>query len=160
MRVFDETKTNELTEYDLKKGYLRADKIITPIPEVPAITVEQKAEELTAEGKEVIEINGNLYEVTAKYDVGRTVSRIRETPAVPAHDDVEEIAVYIPYTEDELEKIKEQKYPLLVESYIRERYSLSAELAILRQRDSKPEEFEEYNAYAEECKARAKNELN
>lgn len=28
--------------------------------------------------------------------------------------------------------------------------------ALLRQRDTKPEEFEEYNAYAEECKKRAK----
>ena len=40
-----------------------------------------------------------------------------------------------------------------IERLIRCRYSLSAELAILRQRDAKPEEFEAYNAYAEECKA-------
>lgn len=46
-----------------------------------------------------------------------------------------------------------------VDRLIRRRYSVSAELAILRQRDSKPEEFAEYNAYAEECKARAKREF-
>ena len=40
-----------------------------------------------------------------------------------------------------------------IEKLIRERYSLSAELAILRQRDEKPDEFKAYNAYAEECKA-------
>lgn len=53
-------------------------------------------------------------------------------------------------------KRKAVEYSTLVERYIREKYSLSAELAILRQRDSKPEEFAEYNAYAEDCKARAK----
>jgi hypothetical protein len=57
-------------------------------------------------------------------------------------------------------KAEAAKYPALVERYLRERYTLSAELAILRQRDSKPDEFAAYNAYAEECKARAKAELN
>ena len=49
-----------------------------------------------------------------------------------------------------------QDYGELVESLIRRKYSLSAELAILRQRDSKPVEFAEYNAYAEQCKAEAR----
>ena len=53
----------------------------------------------------------------------------------------------------------ERDYIAYVDELIRERYSVSAELAILRQRDSKPEEFAEYNAYAEECKKRAKEEL-
>lgn len=51
-------------------------------------------------------------------------------------------------------------YPQLVENKIRTRYSVSAELAILRQRDTKPEEFAEYNAFCESCKAEAKTELN
>ena len=42
---------------------------------------------------------------------------------------------------------------------IRDRYSLSEELAILRQRDEKPNEYAEYNAYVEECKAAAKAEI-
>lgn len=42
---------------------------------------------------------------------------------------------------------------------IRARYTMDDELAILRQRDSKPEEFAEYNAYCEECKQKAKEEL-
>lgn len=50
-------------------------------------------------------------------------------------------------------------YPNLVENKIRTRYSVSAELAILRQRDTKPEEFAEYNAFCELCKAEAKTEL-
>lgn len=39
---------------------------------------------------------------------------------------------------------------------IRKRYSINQELAILRQRDSKPDEFVAYNAYVEECKAEVK----
>lgn len=51
-------------------------------------------------------------------------------------------------------------YPQLVEDKIRTKYSLSAELAILRQRDTKPEEYAEYNAFCELCKVEAKTELN
>ena len=54
---------------------------------------------------------------------------------------------------------QESDYIDYVDKLIRARYSVSAELAILRQRDVKPEEFAEYNAYAEECKKRAKEEL-
>lgn len=61
----------------------------------------------------------------------------------------------------ELAKIKTTiDYPQLVENKIRTKYSVSAELAILRQRNSKPEEFAEYNAFCELCKAEAKNALN
>lgn len=48
-------------------------------------------------------------------------------------------------------------YEERVEQLIRERYSLSAELAIQRQRDTKADEFNEYYAYCEECKIKAKN---
>lgn len=50
-------------------------------------------------------------------------------------------------------------YEERVEILIRQRYSISAEFAILRQRDTKPEEFAEYNSYAEQCKAKAKEIL-
>ena len=38
-------------------------------------------------------------------------------------------------------------------SRIREVYSVDDELAILRQRDTKPEEFAQYNAFVEQIKA-------
>lgn len=50
-------------------------------------------------------------------------------------------------------------YGRLVNSLIRERYTQWDELAILRQRDEKPEEYAAYNAYCEECKAMAKAEM-
>ena len=43
-----------------------------------------------------------------------------------------------------------------IEKLIRLHYSMSDELAILRQRDEKPEEFAAYHDYAEECKRAVK----
>ena len=54
---------------------------------------------------------------------------------------------------------KDRLYPNLVSRLIRERYSVDDEMAILRQRDTKPEEYETYNAFCEECKAKAKAEI-
>ena len=54
---------------------------------------------------------------------------------------------------------KDRLYPNMVSRLIRERYSVDDEMAILRQRDTKPEEYETYNAFCEECKARAKAEI-
>jgi hypothetical protein len=60
-------------------------------------------------------------------------------------------------------EVRPQSWEKLYESEIirriRERYTVNQELAILRQRDTKPEEFAEYNAYVEQCKAEVKKEL-
>lgn len=48
-------------------------------------------------------------------------------------------------------------YEELVELFIGERYTFGAELALHRQKDTKPEEYAAYDAYCEECKLRAKN---
>lgn len=50
-------------------------------------------------------------------------------------------------------------YEERVVELIRQRYDINAELAILRQRDVKVDEFNEYNAYCEECKLQAKEEV-
>lgn len=51
-------------------------------------------------------------------------------------------------------------YEMRVIQKIRERYSINQELAILRQKDTKPTEFAEYNAFVESCKAEVKREMN
>lgn len=51
-------------------------------------------------------------------------------------------------------------YEVLVERFIRESYTISEELAVQRQRDSKPEEFKAYNDYCEHCKNKARKLLN
>lgn len=53
----------------------------------------------------------------------------------------------------------ETAYKAAVERLIRERYTVADELGILRQRDTKPQEFAEYNAFAEACKAQARAEI-
>ena len=50
-------------------------------------------------------------------------------------------------------------YEHRVQQSIRERYSVDDELAILRQRDTKPDEFAAYYEYAEQCKAQAKKQM-
>ena len=53
----------------------------------------------------------------------------------------------------------ESLYHELVEEKIRLRYTVGEELAVVRQRDRKPQEFAEYDRYCEECKREAKEEL-
>lgn len=50
-------------------------------------------------------------------------------------------------------------YEQRVQQSIRERHSVDDELAILRQRDTKPDEFAAYYEYAEQCKAQAKKQM-
>lgn len=51
-------------------------------------------------------------------------------------------------------------YVSLIVALIRQKYSVNDELAILRQRDSKVEDFNAYNTFAEECKVIAKQFFN
>lgn len=53
----------------------------------------------------------------------------------------------------------EQRYVYKVRELIGEKYAIEDELAIQRQRDTDPEKFNEYFAYCEECKARAREAL-
>lgn len=55
--------------------------------------------------------------------------------------------------------VVDKVYPVLVQELINEKYSIYDELAIQRQRNTKKAEFNEYNAYCEDCKARAKELL-
>ena len=56
------------------------------------------------------------------------------------------------------QKQDNEEYENKIVSLIRKKYNVNQELAILRQRDTKPEEFTEYNEYVEQCKAKVKNE--
>lgn len=64
----------------------------------------------------------------------------------------------------ELERMEAQTKPTMsydeaVDAEIRKRYSVSQEFAILRQKDEKSEEYAEYYAYCEECKAIVKKNM-
>lgn len=56
------------------------------------------------------------------------------------------------------EKERIDNYKKSIVKLIRQRYSLNDELAIQRQKDTKPNEFAEYNAYCEQCKQQVKND--
>ena len=63
---------------------------------------------------------------------------------------------YIEMTPEEIAELeliaeKSNRKEIII-SAIRERYSINDEIAILRQRDSKPEEFEEYFNFVEGVK--------
>lgn len=51
-------------------------------------------------------------------------------------------------------------YENKVVELIRQKYTLSQELAILRQQETKPEEYQAYYQYCEQCKAQAKIQYN
>ena len=48
------------------------------------------------------------------------------------------------------------EYENKIVALIRKKYNINQELAILRQRDAKPQEFAEYNEYVEQCKEQVK----
>ena len=53
-------------------------------------------------------------------------------------------------------KLDKDYYEQLIEKGIRAKYSINQELAILRQRDLKPDEFKEYNNFVESIKSENK----
>lgn len=139
MKIYNQEKTMQLTTYDLEKGYLIPDKLFVQHHDA-------------VEAKEAVYSTELIKEYPSG---GKEYKTVLVTPAVEekeAWDEYENIQVYIPYTESELQ----QQYENYVNTLIREKYTLSQELAILRQRDTKPEEYNAYNAYCETCKAQAK----
>ena len=57
------------------------------------------------------------------------------------------------------QKENEVGYENKIIDKIRQKYSINQELAILRQRDTKPLEYQEYFDYVEQCKAEVKSEV-
>ena len=58
------------------------------------------------------------------------------------------------------QKQDNDEYENKIVALIRQKYNVNQELAILRQRDAKPQEFAEYNEYVEQCKEQVKNVYN
>jgi hypothetical protein len=54
---------------------------------------------------------------------------------------------------------KEDQYKSRIIELIREKYSIDDEIAIIRQRDEKYDEFVDYNEFAENCKHMAYSEI-
>lgn len=107
IKVYDQAKENELTEYDLSAGKLVQDKRFVAhhesVPAVEAKSAEEIAAQMRAEGKKVLT---KYMEVTKEYPNGGTdVKTIKDIDAVPeqaAWDEYEDIYIYKPYTAEEL----------------------------------------------------------
>lgn len=93
MKIYNEQKTQILDNPDLKKGWLREDKII--IKTIPA------TEEVQEQGH---------YETIREYENGgkdvEWVVDVEGIPAKPEAYEYEDIYVYIPYTEEEFKQNK------------------------------------------------------
>lgn len=103
MRIFNQDKTIELSEYtiDLSKGYLVNDKLFVRHYEAIPSVAEH-----------------GHYEIVKEYDNGgkdvKWVIDVPEIKAQDAYDEYEDIQVYIPYTEKELkEHLRSQRESLL-----------------------------------------------
>lgn len=89
MKVYNQNKTEILTEYDLKKGYLQADRLFIKHHKAVKAVEEQ-----------------GHYEITETFpNGGQNADWVVDVPSVkarPAWDEYEDIQVYIPYTEKEI----------------------------------------------------------
>lgn len=98
--------------------------------------------------------NNEIYSTAGKYvHIKNTDVYFKRAVAVRLSVEQCEEVDEIPQT------INTKAYEDKVDSLIRNRYSLSEELGILRQKDTKKAEYDAYFAYCEQCKAEAKEWL-
>lgn len=121
-RVFNQDKTQELTDYDLSLGRLQEDELIIAHHEaIEEKTVEENVAAAQTDGKTVKQIDGVWYIVTAAYENGgEDLLRVLPTEPEAAWDETEKIYVYIPYTEDELTAMSANKEISEAKAYLRE----------------------------------------
>ena len=121
-RVFDQDKTQELTDYDLTLGRLQEDKLVLAHHDaVEGKTVEENIAAAQVDGKTVKQIDGVWYIVTAAYENGgEDLLKVLPTEPKAAWDETEDIYVYIPYTENELAVIAANKKISEAKAYLRE----------------------------------------
>lgn len=68
-------------------------------------------------------------------------------------------SIYTPPTPEQPIISLDEQYKQRVIELVREEYSVDDELATQRQRDTKVDEFNAYNAFVEECKVKARKEI-
>lgn len=168
------TNLREETETWIEKKIVTK-TIIEKEPQTIKKTVWGTVEIKDENGEVVIDEEGNILktfkpkivEETIEVDVEKEVEEeITETKSRTylACDLVANF--YPPKTEEELALVKQKKYEILCEKYIREKYSASDEFKILRRYQKNPydasniENFNTYNEYVESCLAKAEAELN
>ena len=140
----------------IKDGIVRTARQISVLKTVETVREVIKYEPI--EGEEVDGITRRVPKTRAVTKTEKVTSTIRVYN--PTEEDIlaDGWEVYVPEPAEPYDATKGMEYAELVNYYIRERYSESDEFAILRQRDTKLEEYAGYYAYCEECKSKAKKE--
>lgn len=120
MKIYNQDKTEELLNVDKTKGYLKEDKLFIAHHEAVAAV------------KDI-----GHYEVIKVYENGgedvEWVVDIPGTEAKKAYDEYEDIYVYVPYTEEELQDRKRNRRKPLLEAFDK------WEKAVLRGRETDDE---------------------
>lgn len=127
------------------------------IPNVNGFASQQKPiqYEVNEAGEQVISPSYVPYKEYTDEEVEAMFQEAFEKGGIIVDKDGEP-TITIPDTPQLTDEERQAAYENYVNSLIREKYTLSQELAILRQRDTKPEEYNAYNAYCEMCKIEAK----
>ena len=129
------------------------------IKEVNGFTSQQKPIEYTINenGEQIVSPDYEPYpEYTDEQVEALFAAAAEQNAMIKDVDGVPTLVARPVPTEEETQAAYEE----YVNALIREKYTLSQEMARLRQRDSKPEEYAAYNEYCEECKAVAKTRYN
>ena len=121
-RVFNQDKTQELTEYNLSLGRLKEDKLLIAHHDaVAGKTAAEVAADLSAHGKTVERVGDVWYEVIGIYpNGGKDIKNIEAVAGKEAYDEYEDIYVYVPYSEGELSVIAANKAISEAKAYLRE----------------------------------------
>lgn len=136
MRIFNKDKTQQLTNVDLTAGRLVGDKLFV-------------------RHHEAVPFSGHAESFINEFGIPET-RLVCDQKAKAAYDEYEDIQVFIPYTDEDKQRLYKQR---IVEK-IRRKYDVNDEIALTNDKDSKPQEYAEYQAYRASCKAEAKAELN
>lgn len=157
MKVYNEDKTQILDSYDLELGYLKDDVIET----------HHDAEIIHHGAVEAVEEQSH-YETIAEYpNGGKDVRKVIDIEAVEpkeaydetikeAYDEREPIQIYIPYTEEELKRMKAQRLHAELQAFLSD-----TDYAVIKCGELKLDLDAEYPGLSEKrAQARAKiNEL-
>ncbi len=142
--IYVDKNNNEVIEIKDKRVEHSDNLIICEVESIP-----EKYDYLIAEN--VREEVKNVKETQDDYDEkGNKISV--EVVSLKKYNTCNLVAKFAPQlSKSNTEKLLEAERSDKITSLIRKKYSLNEELAILRQRYSKPEKFKEYNLYAESC---------
>jgi hypothetical protein len=100
-------------------------------------------------------LNSGKTRVFLTYTEKTRKSKVKEEEGDKEEDEIEILEYEIIYVDvnNPLDKSE------LIRSLVSQKYQVEDEIAILRQKDEKPEEYEEYNTYVENCKKLVKEWL-